>query len=130
MTSLSIGSAVAVLDDDPEVVELLRSMLTSLGVVVHPYLTAKALLADMNTQTFAAITIDLGMPDSDGFELLAPLAMASPKQPILIVSGHDNNIIHAAQIIAQGYGLEVIGALSKPVRINTLARALGLPIQA
>jgi FixJ family two-component response regulator len=129
MTSLAIGCTVAVLDDDPDVVELLSGMLTSLGFVVHTYLSAKALLADLKTQTFAAITIDLGMPDSDGFELLAPLAKASPKQPILIVSGHDNSVIHAAEIVAQEHGLEVMGTLAKPVRINTLARALGLPLK-
>lgn len=80
------GPVVAVVDDDPRLLESLEDLLESAGYRPRCFLSAKALLAGGLPGVDVLIT-DIGMPDIDGFELRAIVGKARPDVPVFLISG-------------------------------------------
>ena len=66
------------------------------------------------------VALDLGMPDSDGIELLRFLAEREFKGPVLIISGFDRRILESAFRLGEALGLHMVGPLEKPARLEDL----------
>ncbi|NNC48732.1 MAG: response regulator [Sphingomonas sp.] len=64
------------------------------------------------------VAIDLGMPGMDGVELLRFLADEKATQPILIISGFDRRVLDSAFRLGEELGLDMIGPLGKPTRLE------------
>jgi FixJ family two-component response regulator len=82
---------VAVVDDDPRVLESLEDLFESAGYVVRAFSSGKALLtADLSSMD--CLITDIGMPGMNGFELLHIVKRALPKLPVFLLTGrHDIN---------------------------------------
>jgi FixJ family two-component response regulator len=82
---------VAVVDDDPRVLESLEDLFESAGYVVRAFSSGKALLtADLSSMD--CLITDIGMPGMNGFELLYIVKRALPKLPVFLLTGrHDIN---------------------------------------
>lgn len=70
------------------------------------------------------VAIDLGMPGMDGIELLRFLAAEKAKQPILIISGFDRRILESAFNLGAELGLNMVGPVAKPARLDELGMLL------
>lgn len=70
------------------------------------------------------VTIDLGMPGMDGVELLRFLADEEFKQPVLIISGFDRRILESAFRLGLTLGLQMVGPLEKPTRLEDIEAIL------
>lgn len=68
----------------------------------------------------ALVALDLGMPDSDGIELLRFLAEQSFEGPVLIISGFDRRVLESAFKLGEALGLNMVGPLEKPARLEEL----------
>jgi len=68
----------------------------------------------------AVVALDLGMPGSDGVELLRFLAEQGFAGPVLIISGFDRRILESAFRLGEALGLRMVGPLEKPTRLETL----------
>ena len=79
-------STVAVVDDDPRVVESLADLLESAGCRVRRFSSAEALLVSGLSDMDLLIT-DIGMPGIDGFELRDRVKKARPDLPIFLITG-------------------------------------------
>lgn len=66
------------------------------------------------------VALDLGMPGMDGVELLRFLASESFRGPVLIISGFDRRVLESAFRLGEALGLNMIGPLEKPVRLEAL----------
>ena len=66
------------------------------------------------------VAIDLGMPGMDGIELLRFLAAEEARQPILIISGFDRRILESAFNLGNELGLNMVGPIAKPARLDEL----------
>ena len=66
------------------------------------------------------VALDLGMPGMDGIELLRFLAAEGFRSPVLIVSGFDRRVLESAFRLGEALGLNMIGPLEKPVRLDDL----------
>jgi EAL domain-containing protein (putative c-di-GMP-specific phosphodiesterase class I)/AmiR/NasT family two-component response regulator len=63
---------------------------------------------------------DLNMPGVDGLELLKRFDEMGYRGDILLFSGEDTQTLKMAESLARARGLSVVGAISKPIEINTL----------
>ena len=68
----------------------------------------------------ALVALDLGMPDSDGIELLRFLADRDFEGPVLIISGFERRVIVSAFNLGEALGLRMVGPLEKPARLEEL----------
>jgi DNA-binding response OmpR family regulator len=66
------------------------------------------------------VALDLGMPGMDGVELLRFLAAQSFEDPVLIISGFDRRVLESAFRLGEALGLQMVGPLEKPARLEEL----------
>ena len=70
------------------------------------------------------VALDLGMPGMDGVELLRFLADEGYEEPVLIISGFDRRVLESAYRLGEALGLQMIGPLEKPARLEELEAIL------
>jgi EAL domain-containing protein (putative c-di-GMP-specific phosphodiesterase class I) len=86
-------------------------------------LEALALLGALATPPDLLI-IDLEMPTMDGPELLTRLRERGIESPIIVASSRERSLLHSVQDMGGGMGLCLLGALQKPLRLETLSGIL------
>ena len=70
------------------------------------------------------VALDLGMPGMDGIELLRFLADEGFEDPVLIISGFDRRVLESAFRLGTALGLQMVGPLEKPARLEELEEIL------
>src|ERR1044072_4676412 len=70
------------------------------------------------------VALDLGMPGMDGVELLRFLADEGVQEPVLIISGFDRRVLDSAFRLGTALGLQMVGPLEKPARLEELEEIL------
>jgi two-component system, OmpR family, response regulator len=70
------------------------------------------------------VALDLGMPGMDGVELLRFLADEEYREPVLIISGFDRRVLESAFRLGEALGLQMVGPLEKPARLEQLEEIL------
>ena len=109
-----------VVDDEPEVVSMLRDMLERAGYEVAVAESGAVALEMVGAASFDAVVSDLRMPDMDGAELWQQIAQREPRlgQRILFVTGDTLSRDTRAFLTSAG-----CGTLEKPfAKADLLAR--------
>ena len=102
---------IMIVDDEPVVVEKLRSILTQFG---HNNLTeaysGDEMLQKLKTGVFSLFILDINMPRMDGYELIGRLKenVNTKDVPILIVSAYDVEIEKLDGYANKGSSIPVI----------------------
>jgi len=118
------GLRVLVIDDDPLVLEALREALEIDGHSVVAANGGKAGIDEFarameQKQPFAAVFTDLGMPRVDGRKVAAAIKQASPKTPVILLSGWGQRLVGNEETPPS-----VDRVLSKPPQLKHLREAL------
>ena len=79
---------IAIVDDDPRVLESLEELFESAGHVVRKFSSPKALL-DAGLTGIGCVVTDIGMPAMDGFELHDRVKKVRPDLPVFFLTGRD-----------------------------------------
>jgi CheY-like chemotaxis protein len=115
---------VLLIDDDPSLIESLRSALFDEGHKVTAANGGQAgidafRVAHVSGMPFDIVITDLAMPDVDGREVVASLRALSPVTPIVVLTGWQFQVTKDEQ-----RALKVDRLLGKPPRIRELRAAL------
>jgi len=81
------GRVILVVDDNPDHCKGFRVLLESGGYSVVECKSGKEALKAVETKTFDLMTLDLSMPDVDGFEVLRVVRSKHPELKVVVVSG-------------------------------------------
>ncbi|MEH2513760.1 FixJ family two-component response regulator [Nitrobacteraceae bacterium AZCC 1564] len=109
---------IAVVDDDPRVLESLENLFESAGYTVSTFASGPSLLTSDLSNITCLIT-DIGMPGMDGFELLDVVKKARPKLPVFLLTGrHEIGDQHRAT------GKDISGFFVKPFGGQDLLAAI------
>jgi FixJ family two-component response regulator len=93
---------IAVVDDDPRLLESLSDLLESAGYAVRPFPSASSFLDDAAALSAAdCLVADIGMPLVDGFELEKLAHRTRPELPVILITGR-HEIADQQRAIAQG----------------------------
>lgn len=76
-------------EDDPSLARGLAATLRVAGYAVDVVHDGESALAIAAEEPFALITLDLGLPDIDGLELLRRLRKGGSKTPVLVLTARD-----------------------------------------
>jgi DNA-binding SARP family transcriptional activator/EAL domain-containing protein (putative c-di-GMP-specific phosphodiesterase class I) len=71
------------------------------------------------------IICDIDMPRMDGVEFIRHVAERGLAGAVVIASGLEHRVVHAAEAVSEGYGLQVLGAVEKPLTARRLGELLG-----
>ena len=106
-----------VVEDDPDQSALAVLRLTSAGYAVETAESVQAFFAALKKFAPDALFLDVGLPDGDGFDLLASLRNhpAYSLMPIVMLTAQ-----RAPEDIARGLALGADGYITKPYGRNTL----------
>jgi FixJ family two-component response regulator len=110
-------SVVAIVDDDPRLLESLEELLESAGYASRSFSSAGSLLISGLSGLDLLIT-DVGMPGMDGFELRDLVRKVRPELPVFLTTGRHEI---ADQDRARGIG----GFFRKPFDAKVLLKAVG-----
>lgn len=77
---------IAVVDDDPRLLESLENLFESAGYEVSTFSSAKALI-EFGLSGIDCLITDIGMPIMNGFELHDVVKNESPDLPVFMITG-------------------------------------------
>lgn len=107
---------IAVVDDDPRLVESLEDLLESAGYRTLCFPSAQSVLANGFSGVDVLIT-DIGIPDIDGFELRNLALKVRPDLPVFLITGRH-------EIADQGRAQGISGFFRKPFDGQALLAAV------
>ncbi len=119
---------VLLVEDNSGDAWLIREMLQSASVEPIEVETAERLadgLRLLGSQSFDAVLLDLGLPDSRGLETFTRLSAESPGTPVVVMTGNDDLMLalRAVQAGAQDY------LVKGQVQGNVLARSVRYAVE-
>jgi EAL domain-containing protein (putative c-di-GMP-specific phosphodiesterase class I)/ActR/RegA family two-component response regulator len=120
-------STALIVDDDPVYAALAEDLLLDLGFTeVDTATDGGVALArlDGGYPTPSLMLCDLNMPNDDGVSLIRGLCERVYDGRIIIVSGEQPAVIESVVRLARMQGLDVLGALRKPLKQEALAEIL------
>lgn len=119
---------VMVVDDDAEIAAVIAAAARRAGFAT----TIASNTAEFQRhaqEQFGVIVLDLIMPGRDGLQMLRDLAASDCKAGILLVSTVDSRVLAAAERLAAGHGLRLLGSLRKPFEVSEFVEALTAPMR-
>jgi FixJ family two-component response regulator len=111
---------VAVVDDDPGILQSLAYLLESADYAVLVYSSAAALLDSNGLAKIDCLISDIDMPGIDGFELLQMISAARPDLPTILITGYPDRLERMPVL-----GASQTRVFTKPFQGSELLAAVG-----
>jgi signal transduction histidine kinase len=83
---LEEGEMIVIVDDIPDIVELLREFLDQQGLASVTASSAVTLRQQLDAHKVALVLLDIGLPDADGMELLPELKQRDPDLAVIMLT--------------------------------------------
>jgi len=96
----------------------------NVGFVARTASSVEAAEALLRAEDFDAITLDLGLGEHVGVEVLRLLADLKSQTPIIIISGSEDAVLEETCRIGRSLGLNIWTPLRKPIDLTLLREML------
>ena len=116
---------ILVVDDEPEVRQLMEHFLTDRGYEVRIAENGRLGLAALDTFTPDVVLLDMHMPEMDGLETLQRLASRAPSLPVIMVTVNDD--VETTSRLLQ---LGAADYVPKPFNLEYLEQAINIQLSA
>ena len=115
-------NSILVIDDDSSICGVIEKILESAGYAVTIATSGRAGIAAAATRSFAAVIVDLCMPDISGFDAIKMLKTNAPDTRLIVMSGliSESAGCGAPDFLGMAAGLQGIPRLAKPFRRDEL----------
>ncbi|MHC8493242.1 GGDEF/EAL domain-containing response regulator [Thalassospira sp. SM2505] len=124
ITSKARPLNVLIIDDEADMGEFVADAISALGNNAVAVSDTDDFVRTYST-AFDVIILDLFMPKLDGIEIIRFLHENRSDASLILMSGKDKSILHAASELATERNIEVLGVLEKPFTIDQLEELLG-----
>jgi len=125
---------IAVIDDEPDILELIGLHLSRAGFAVKPFAAAKPLLHYLSKQLPDLLVLDLMLPDGDGLEICKSLKKEARTKalPILILTakGEKADIVLGLEFGADDYLVKPFSPAELVARVKAILRRTTKPVPA
>ncbi len=115
---------ILLVEDEPALSRGLAASLKAAGHVVDPAYDGESALEMARDEPFAVITLDLGLPDISGLEVLRQLRLSGNKTPVLILTARDalEDRVKGLDLGADDYLLKPFEPAELEARLRALLR--------
>jgi len=119
---------VLVVDDEPNIVDVISMALRFEGFEVDSAATGAAAIAAVAAQRPQLLLLDVMLPDIDGFEVARRLASARTDVPIIFLTARDatEDVVHGLTLGGDDYVTKPFSLEELVARIRTILRRSGL----
>jgi FixJ family two-component response regulator len=124
ITNDTLRAIVAVVDDDPLILESLQDLLESAGHEVRSFSSAEALLQSDALDGIHCLISDIAMPGMDGMQLRTSVGASHPALPVILMTGR-HELAERQRAAAPGCHVFV-----KPFDADALLAALASTLRA
>ena len=114
----SVSGRVLVVDDEPDILELLELALLRMGLEVERATNVREALQQLDSQPFNLCLTDMRLPDGEGLEVVRHIVTRNMAVPVAVITAH-GNMENAISVLKAG----AFDYLSKPLALEQL-RAL------
>jgi DNA-binding response OmpR family regulator len=122
---------IAVVDDEPDILELIGLHLSRAGFAVKPFAAARPLLQYLAKQLPDLLVLDLMLPDGDGLEICKSLKREAPTSalPVLILTakGEKADIVLGLEFGADDYLVKPFSPPELVARVKAILRRSAKP---
>ncbi len=118
------SNRLLVIDDEAAICEFVRDVAEGKGFDVVAVEAFDEFRSSYRSLDPSLVILDLKMPKVDGIEVLRFLADERSSAQILLVSGADTRILNTAKQLGSTQGLNMLGALQKPIMLVDLEAML------
>ncbi|MFB1486383.1 MULTISPECIES: EAL domain-containing protein [unclassified Thiocapsa] len=112
------------LDDDPRIEAVLGRFLKRFGHAVDFHVSIASFKAALASDSPELVLLDLGLGRENGIDVIHWLAETHPGIPVVLLSGHGDDLLDTARRIARSTGIQVLGAVSKSRMVKELPSIL------
>lgn len=112
------------LDDCPDWGNFISEVAEKVGFSANAVTSHGCYASIAKTDPPDVLVLDLFMPDKDGIETILDIEGSDVRPIIVLISGQSKGFLDSAVKLGRGKGLEVIGALAKPIRLPDLKKML------
>ncbi|MEO6974437.1 MAG: EAL domain-containing response regulator [Gallionella sp.] len=119
---------ICVMEDDSFQRQMIVKMLQSLGITsIREGSDGKQMLEIICSRDTKpdVVLCDLNMPGMDGLEFLRHLGKEQHNIAVIIMSALDSKLLVSAGKIAKMHGIQLLGAIEKPIMLGQLKTLLG-----
>lgn len=121
-------ATIIVIDDDPEVCDMVARVLASKGHAIAVAHDGEAGLRQCNERDFDLVILDVWLPKTNGIEVLKALRAMRPALPVIMMSGGDRAVpLEHSTALAEAYG--AVTTLFKPSGVEELRAAVAEALQ-
>ena len=113
-----------VVDDDPQWRTFVSNVMASMELTPHRIVNRVQLEQELTKFTPAVIVLDLSLGDSDAIEVIRGLKASHYVGAVLLMSGHDDQVMQSVRTVGMRHGLNMLEPLSKPFRVAELTKSL------
>jgi EAL domain-containing protein (putative c-di-GMP-specific phosphodiesterase class I) len=121
---LEEANRLLVIDDQADLCEFISEAAAVLGYETQAVTEPEAFRRAVQEFQPTVVVLDLQMPGADGIELLRYLGERGSKAQVLVASGMDQRVLSTAEQIGRAQGLNMLGALQKPILLVDLEATL------
>jgi EAL domain-containing protein (putative c-di-GMP-specific phosphodiesterase class I) len=114
------ANRLLVIDDQQELCEFIAEVAKRLGFEALAVTEADAFRRAYLDFSPTVVVLDLQMAGADGIELLRYLGHQGAKAHVLVASGMDQRVLNTAEQVGRAQGLNMLGALQKPIMLGDL----------
>ena len=115
---------VLVVDDEPDIRELLEITLLRMGLAVHSAEDYTSATRQLKTRSFDFCLTDMKLPDGDGISLVEYIQQHCPNMPVAVITAHGSMELAIKAMKAGAYDF-----VSKPVSLDKLRKLIEQGIQ-
>ena len=117
--------AINFLDDDKELLSLFSDMAGMLGLESVVYDAPEKFINNAaGIEKNSLLVLDLSMPDIDGVQVMRHLVDMHNVPVLILISGHDEGVLHSAEQLGKAQGLDIVASLNKPIDLNAFELAI------
>ncbi len=119
MSDTPQGTRILVVDDRPEMAEMVADALSERGYDAVAISSSREAMHRLRTERFDALVTDLRMPEVDGLALMRASLELDPSRPVILMTAHST-----LDTAVQASGGGAYHYLTKPFRLDALTRLI------
>lgn len=111
---------LTVVDDEPEMQQIIRHAAENAGFEVSARNSAKEFIESYPDKDPDVIVMDIVMPDMDGLELISWLGAQNCRASIVLISGYGEDYLRIGDLLGSHQGSNIVKTLTKPISLADL----------